>query len=139
MFEAINSVDSKAIKKSEDHERAMLLMEYNKALKDLNVGSFLRYKVKHDVNLGLYKRASGYLISNYTAKKALEEVEQNIERYKLLNYRESLFNMARRNIIERNNFVRARKLLNIAREKGFFCNELYELEELLTTEWYPKT
>lgn len=138
MFEAINSVDNKAIKKSEDHERAILLMEYNKALKDLDISSFLRYRVKHDVNLGFYKRASGYLISNYTAKKALEEVEQNIERHKLLNYRESLFNIARRNIIERSSFVRARKLLNIAREKGFFCNELYELEELLTAEWYPK-
>ncbi|ADM11253.1 uncharacterized protein Eint_031100 [Encephalitozoon intestinalis ATCC 50506] len=138
MFEAINSIDNKVIRKSEDHEKGMILLEYTKALKTLDIGSFLKYRVKHDVNLGLYKRASGYLISNYAIKKTLEEIELNMERYKLLEYKESVFIMARRNIMEKENFVKARKLLNLAREKGFFCNELYELEELLNNEWYPK-
>ncbi|AFM98008.1 hypothetical protein EHEL_031120 [Encephalitozoon hellem ATCC 50504] len=138
MFEALNSVDNKVIKKSEDNERNMLLAEYNKALETLDISLFLKYRVKYDVNLGLYRKALGCLISNYTAKKTLEEVESNVEKYRLLSYRESVFNIARRNIVEKSNFVRARKLLNVARENGFFCNELYELEELLNSEWYPK-
>ncbi|KMV66483.1 hypothetical protein M970_031140 [Encephalitozoon cuniculi EcunIII-L] len=139
MFEAINSVDNRVIRRSEEQEKGTLMAEYNKALRTLDVGPFLKYRVKHDVNLGLHRKATGYLISNYTIKKTLEEVESNVERYRLLDHRESLFNMARRNITEARNFVRARKLLNIARERGFFYNELYELEELLDHEWCPET
>lgn len=138
MFEAINSVDSGVIKKSEEQERNMLVTEYNKALETLDIESFLRYRVKQDANIGLHKKGSSYLMANYTFKKDLEEVESNIEKYKLLDHRESLFNMARRNIMEAGNFLRARKLLNMARRKGFFCNTLYELEKLLCAEWRPE-
>lgn len=137
MFVPINSRNAEAIRKSEEEERTNLRRAYIEALSTLNIDSFLRCKPKHEANLGLYNQATRYLIFNYSSKKELCEIESNISKYGLLNYKESLLNMAKKNI-ETESFMKARKLLNIARERGFFCNMLYELEEQLRKEWYLK-
>lgn len=137
MFAAINSTGSENTRKLEEEERTRLRNKYNETLLTLNLGPFLELRPVHDINLGFYNRALRYLVFNYTFQKSLEEIEQSMSRYRLLEYKEAIFNIARKHI-EAERFVRARKLLNIARDRGFFCNMLYELEGQLEDSWHVK-
>lgn len=136
MFAAINST-SGMLKRAEEEERSRLHGMYLCALRTLDIDMFLSQKPQHDANTGLYTRALRYLAFNYTFKKSLAEIEPNISRYSLLDHREALFNIARK-CIDAERFIMARKLLNIARERDFVCNALYELEDLLQKTWYPQ-
>ncbi|KAM0672639.1 hypothetical protein CWI42_030800 [Ordospora colligata] len=138
MFTVINSVSSSVTKKLEDKEKAKILTEYNKALNTMKIDKFLTIDPKHQANIALYSKATQYLMSNYTQKKSLAEIEANIHKYRFLEYRDALFNIARRSMDEQENYIKARKFLNIARQKNFICNTLYELEQKLENEWIPK-
>ncbi|KAH9411738.1 hypothetical protein HK407_03g04870 [Ordospora pajunii] len=138
MFTVINSVSNSATKKLEDREKTKILTEYNKALSTMKIDKFLAISPKHQVNIALHAKATQYLMSNYTQKKSLADIEENIHKYRFIEHRDALLNIARRSMDEQENYIKARKMLNIARQKHFTCNELYELEQKLENEWIPK-
>lgn len=135
MFEAINSANSEDVRKAEKEEEEKLKVAYSRALVSLDLDLFIDQKPKYASNSFLYGRLFCYLVANYSDKKHTDELESNMERYGLLDYSEAVFNIARR-YIEAECFMKARKLLNIARERGYITNMLYELEEELERRWF---
>jgi hypothetical protein len=137
MFVALNSKPDENERKSEREERKELVTLYNRALETLEVDSFISHRLKHETNRCVYNKGREYLLFNYSLRKELKEVEENIEKHRLTEYKYALFCLVKRNI-ENANFIRAKKLLNLARDRNYHTNALYELEKLLRRQWYPK-
>lgn len=131
MFKAVNT-ESEAQQKKIQIERQKIRELYLAALADLELDAFLQFKVENDQNGEFYKKAQANLLYNYAKAKALDDLD---ERLGFLECRDAFFEVAEKNIRARN-FVRAKKLLNLARERGWFCNKLHDLQKRIEEEYF---
>jgi hypothetical protein len=135
MFAALNTHPSDTDRRLQE-ERTRISTLYNSALHTLDIAPLTAYSPRHEENRTFYNRAREYILFNYTSERPMQEVEENIEKYRLTESRDALLCLARRSM-EAARFIRARKLLNLARERRYHCNTLYELERTLMRMWRP--
>lgn len=128
-FKAVNT-DTDKQRRDTARERQTLTALYAAALISGDITSFLAYKLECEPNRAFFAGARANLLCNFIASHPLSDSIAKATEWGLAETRRPLFALAER-CLEAREPVRARKLLNLARERGWLCNELYELEDAL--------
>lgn len=134
MFKAANT-DSETQRRKTSAEAQKIRDLYMEVLQTLDIGKFLEFRVMSDQNQPFYTRARSNLMYNYVKSTDVSVLNENRENYDFLDYRYAFFEVVEKNI-GAGNFVRARKLLNVARERGWQCNSLYTLEREIESRYF---
>lgn len=137
MFKAVN-VESESDKRLCEFEKKRIEKSYLATLKTLNLDSFLATQIKYEQNLSFYKNAYSNLLVEYVSIKCDREILENLEKYKILEHTNSFFELLRKSI-KNENFIRAKKLLNLAKSKNWMRNEYYDLKRELEQLYFNKT
>lgn len=120
-----NSEKLKEIEKEKEKiKRIYYLFLLNKKLEDV-----FSYKLVHEENLNLLDRVKEYALYNHIRSGKRKINLDDVVGYKrpLLEYIETL--------IRDGLFIKAKKLLNVAKEKRFTCNKYYELLRRIKKEY----
>lgn len=134
MFRAINT-ESEVQRKAAKIENAKIVQLYLDALENRKYDAFLEFSVLYDQNKSLYNKGRSNLFYNYVMETDVETLNENKEKLDFLEYKLAVFALVEKNI-KAGNYVRAKKLLNFARTKGWICNNLYKLEERIKAEYF---
>lgn len=134
MFKAANT-DSETQRRKTSVEAQKIRDLYMEVLRTLDIKKFLEFKVQNDQNQPFYTRARSNLMYNYVKRTDVAVLNENKENYDFLDYRYSFFEVVEKNIAA-GNFVRARKLLNMAKERGWQCNSMYSLEKEIENRYF---
>lgn len=132
MFRAINT-ESLLQKKKTNIERKKLKEVYMNACRTLNIKDFLKEKVVYESNEIFYRKAKVNLYIQIIKNISLEIFESMFNINELVEYEELLFLIGSKYISEKK-YIRAKKILNIAIEKGWYSNKLFNLLETINKE-----
>lgn len=132
MFRAINT-ESLLQKKKANIERKKLKEVYMNACRTLNIKDFLKEKVVYESNEIFYRKAKVNLYIQIIKNISLEIFESMFNINELVEYEELLFLIGSKYISEKK-YIRAKKILNIAIEKGWYSNKLFNLLETINKE-----
>lgn len=134
MFRAVNT-ESESERRRIAAERQNIQANYLSATKTLNLDKFLDMKVMFEQNQEIYKIAKANLLFTFVRRTPLENVEGLINKYHVLESKPAYFELVRK-YIKCENFIRAKKLLNLARSNGWICNDLFDLEKEITKKYF---
>jgi hypothetical protein len=134
MFRAVNT-ESEHERKRIHYERIKIKNVYLSVTKTLNVEKYFEMKIHFEQNKGFYLAGKANLLYNLVRRTQINELDKMLEKYDILESKCAFFEFARK-CIENGLFVRAKKLLNIARSKGWWCNDLYDLESLIESKCF---
>lgn len=134
MFKAVNT-ESETDKKKILQERAKIQAAYLAATKTLNIEKYLEMKIRFEQNESFYLTGRGNLLYSLVRKTSSDKLDEVIRKYDVLDTKLAFFEVARK-CVEGGAFVRAKKLLNLARKKGWICNDLFDLEEEIRTGYF---
>lgn len=129
MFRAVNT-DSELQKKERVQERKELIAAYTKCQNEGIIEPFMDKKVEYESNKGLLENGKSNLLCEFIRSGEIQEIENKIDEYSMIETKYPLFSLINRYLVEKR-YIRAKKLLNIARAKGWYCNELYNTEAKL--------
>lgn len=135
MFKAVNT-ECEAERKKAVLEKKKIQNTYLSALKTLDIQNYLEIKVVFEQNVGFYLVGKANLLHSLVRKASVEELDEIMEKYGIIDVKLAVFEAAKK-FIGNGLFVKARKLLNIAREKAWWCNDLFDLEERIKREYFP--
>ncbi|ELA41448.1 uncharacterized protein VICG_01553 [Vittaforma corneae ATCC 50505] len=134
MFRAVNT-ESESERKRILFERTRIQALYFSVAKTLNIDKFVELKVQFEQNQGLYSAGKANLLFSLVRKTPMEKLEELIEKYGVLESKPAFFEFIRK-CIENEKFVKAKKLLNMARTKGWWCNDLFDLENTIECKYF---
>lgn len=134
MFRAVNT-ESEHERKRMLFERARLQALYFSVTKTLNVDKFMELKIQFEQNQGLYSAGKANLLFSLVRRTQIEKLEKLIEKYNILESKPAFFEVIRK-YIESERFVGAKKLLNKSRAKGWWCNDLFDLEKEIERKYF---
>lgn len=134
MFKAVNT-DSESQRKKISIENQRIRDLYMDTLQTLNIKKFLELQVLHSQNQPFYLKAKSNIMYNYVKCVDISILNENKEKYDFLEHKHSFFEVVEKNI-RGGNFVRARKLLNLAKERGWLCNSLYSLASRIEDDYF---
>lgn len=123
MFTPLNKETSKKRLKSILKERRMIKEVYYKFLVNMDIDTIFSIKIEYDENSDILYQVKEYSLFNLV-DKSVEGVDP--VKYEIFNYKKAAF-MYIQNVLKRKEYVKAKKMLNICKEKGYECNEYYEL------------
>jgi len=135
MFRAVNT-ESETERRKALQERAKIQSTYLSAMKTLDIEKYLEIRIQFEQNDGLYLAGKANLLYGLVRKTPVVKLDELVEKYRILETRLAFFELARR-WIDNGMFVKARKLLNMARERGWWCNDLFDLEGRIEREYFP--
>jgi len=135
MFSAVNS-ENPASKQRSLKERSRLREAYLNTLASGNIDDFLSLKSADPGNEMYLFCAKDYLLYNWVKTRKIEEIDLKFERYEIKRYRYAFFRVVERNI-EENNITKARKMLEFARRKQWYCNQLYDCKRMIDLKMRP--
>lgn len=136
MFRAVNT-ESEHERKKIMHEKTKIQSSYLSALKTLNIDKFVDLKIQFEQNSDFYAAARANLLFSLVKKAPRSKLEEIYRNYSIQECKVALFEYARRSI-EEGEFIKARKLLNLARKKGWWCNDLFDLEEVIEGKYFGR-
>lgn len=134
MFKAVNT-ESENERRRAQFEKTRIQKSYLSALKTLNIDKFLAIKIHHEQNQAFYESAKSNLLYNFAAKSSSDAILKKVEEYGILNFKAPLFEFARKSLDEEN-FIRAHKLLNLAKHKKWTNNDYFELRKRMKSEYF---
>ncbi|EOB12808.1 hypothetical protein NBO_364g0014 [Nosema bombycis CQ1] len=124
MFTSLNeNTSSDEQKRNFKREKLKLKKIYYNFLLNNKLDDIWNYKLQFEENRGYYERIRENALYNFVQKSK----RLNIEKYQLTKYSKPLLEYISL-IIDDNQLLKARKLLNIAKGNGFTCNKYYELD-----------
>lgn len=134
MFRAVNT-ESESQQRKIKLERTKILSLYLSALKTLKVEKYFELKVRYEQNQGFYTAGKCNLCFSLVRKTPFEKIDELIEKFCILESKHAFFEYVKK-CIENNAFLKAKKLLNTARFKGWWCNDLFDLEKLIKLKYF---
>lgn len=134
MFRAVNT-ESEFEKRRCLSERQKIQNLYISSAKSLNIDRFLSFKVSFDQNQPLYDNAKSNLLFSLVNKSKVENLLELSKKYGILESKQAFFEFVRM-FIRDGKFVQSRKLINLAKTKGWFCNEFFELKNFIENEYF---
>lgn len=134
MFRALNT-ESASQKKKAAEEGIRIREMYMDYLFTSNLDALLSYPVQCEQNIPLMMKAKSNALTAHVKSEPIDRLNSQMEQLGLLEFRNPLFLLAEKNI-QGGNFVRAKKILNVARDKGWFSNRLYDLSKRIEVEYF---
>jgi hypothetical protein len=134
MFKAVNT-ESDAIKKKTQVEKERIKELYLTALRTMKFDMLFNFKVSFETNQEFFNCAKSNLMYNYVKKTEIKKLLENLEKINFLEHKNALFEFVRKNI-ETENYVAARKLLNKAKDNGWYCNDYYDYNKRIECEYF---
>lgn len=125
MFTAINTESAGNLKKMQ-LERKKIITAFIAACRTLKINEFSELKVVYKPNEPFFKKAKTNLYIQFIQKTSIIIIEALGMIEQFLESKELLFEMAAKYISEKK-YIRAKKILNIAFKKEWYCNKLYDL------------
>lgn len=135
MFKAINSEDDGLYTRNLQDEQTKIEKMYLESLKGNVIDEYIAYSPKYECNIGVYRKGKIFLMCSYIRNSGLDKLDSLIDTYDALIYKDVLFEAIEKYINGRK-FFKAKKLLNLARDRKFLCNRFYELERLYAKKYY---
>ncbi|KAF9761563.1 hypothetical protein NGRA_2559 [Nosema granulosis] len=131
MFTSLNEEFSIEKTREIEKEKKKIKKSYYTYLINRKIDDIFNYELVHEENLHLFERVKEYTLFNHirSGRKKI-----NIEAYNLTRYEKALMEYVEL-LINDGMFIKARKLLNIAKEKKYLSNKYYELEERIRKEY----
>ncbi|WUR03263.1 uncharacterized protein VNE69_04091 [Vairimorpha necatrix] len=127
MFTPLNKETSKKKMQSIVRERRSIKSVYYRYLLDLNkLDEIFSLQLEHEENCKVLNQIKESALYNFLTKYK----DLDIEKYDIFKYRRVLL-LYIRNLTEKKEFIKGKKLLNICRDKKYICNEYYELLEII--------
>jgi hypothetical protein len=126
MFKAVNTESEYEMKLAE-YERRRIQKCYLSAMKNVKNTNFFNLQVKYENNQAFYTSAKSNLLCTYIWETSTEQIIQEIEKLKILDFKFPFFELVRKSIKE-HNYIRAKKLLNLARSKKWTNNDYFDLK-----------
>lgn len=127
MFRAVN-IESEYEKKRASQEKHKIQEMYFSCLKTLCIEKFFNIRILFDQNRPFYETARSNLLYNIVRKTSLPVLEKVLQEYDITESKHAFFEFVRK-CIDNSMFVRAKKLLNLARKNKWWCNDLFDLEK----------
>ena len=127
MFRAVNT-ESEYEKKRSLSERLKIHDFYLFSLKSSNIDRFLSFNVVFDQNQQLFNTAKSNLFFSLVYKNKVENLLELSKKYNFLELKQSFFAFVRICLDEKK-FIQAKKLLNLSKKRGWFCNEYFTLNQ----------
>ena len=123
MFTPLNKETSKKRLKSIVKERRALKETYYNFLLDIKkLDNIFSVKIDYEENYELLSRIKEYALYNCL----LKNIDIDIKKYDIFRYKKVLFFYIKKTI-ENKEFIKAKKLLNICKERGYENNEYFDL------------
>jgi hypothetical protein len=123
MFTPLNKETSKKRLKSMLKERRMIKEIYYKFLINMDIDNVFNIKTEYDENRDILYQVKEYALFNLV-DKFIDKVDPL--KYDIFSYKKAAF-LYIHSILKKKEYVKAKKMLNICKEKGYECNEYYEL------------
>jgi hypothetical protein len=133
MFKAVNTESVQEIKKSLE-ERKIIRGIYLSCLKSSNIEKLMSFNVIFDQNQQLYTTAKSNLFFSLVHKNNSEKLIEFSKKYNFLEFKQPFFEFVKICISE-SKFVKAKKLLKLARGKGWFCNDYFSLKNEIKAKY----
>lgn len=129
MFTPLNEEHNPEKLKEIEKEKNNLKRLYYLSLLNKKPEEIFSYELVHEENLHFLHRVKEYSLYNYIKSGKKKINLDDVIGYKrpLLEYIETLINDGQ--------FIKAKKLINIAKDKKFTCNKYYELQRRVRKEY----
>ena len=122
MFTPLNKETSKKRLKSIVKERRALKETYYNFLLDIKkLDNIFSVKIDYEENYELLSQIKEYALYNCL----LKNIDIDIKKYDIFRYKKVLFFYIKKKI-ENKEFIKAKKLLNICKERGYENNEYFD-------------
>lgn len=136
MFRAVNT-ESELERRRFISERQKIHNLFISSSRSLNIEKFLSFNVSFEQNQSLYDNAKSNLLFGYVNKNKVETLIKFLDKHNFLESKQAFFEFIRI-CIEDSKFVQAKKLLNIAKSKGWFSNDYFELKKSVQNLYFGK-
>lgn len=100
----------------------------------MNLAKMFSIEVRHEQNYGFFHSAKSNLLYSFVKKTPMDQLLGKIGTYGLLESKSALFELVRKCIGEES-FIRAHKLLNLAKSKGWMGNDYFDLREEISRKY----
>jgi hypothetical protein len=134
MFRAVNT-ETEYERKRTQVERLKIKNVYISAVKTLNIEKYFELKVQFEQNQGFYLAGKSNLLYNLVRRSPLKNMDELIKKHNILESKLAFFEFVKK-CIDNGLFVKAKKLLNCARIKGWICNDLFDFENQIEETYF---
>lgn len=136
VFRAVNT-ESELERRKFLSERQKIQNLYISSSKSMNIDRFLAFNVSFDQNQAFYNNAKSNILFSFVNKNKVETLLKFLEKYNFLESKQAFFEFIRI-CIDESRFIQAKKLLNLAKLKGWFCNDYFELKKSIESLYFGK-
>lgn len=136
MFRAVNT-ESENERRKESFEKSKIQTMYLATLKSLNIDKFLSLKINYERNQVFFESAKSNLLYSFVSKSPSEKIVEVLEKYEILKFKTPFFEFVRKTL-EDENYLRAQKLLNLAKSNKWAGNDYFNLKTQIEKDYYAK-